>query len=355
MTLTVAARLPDRGVDLSFEVERGETLALLGPNGAGKSTTLDLVAGALRPYDGRVALSGSVLTDVVEGRTRAWIAPHRRRTALLAQEPRLFPHLTALDNVAFGPRSAGARVRASRAVATGWLDAVGATGLADRRPAQLSGGQAQRVAIARALAVDPAVLLLDEPLAALDAEVAPALRQLLRQVLAERTAVLVTHDVLDALLLADRVAVVDDGRIVEQGSTADVLSRPRSGFAARIAGLNLLSGRWDGEVLTTPDGSRVAGLVSGPAPVVGETVVAVFRPAAVAVHREAPTGSPRNRFDVVLREIQPHAGYLRLRCGHGAHDLSADITPGAAAELGIEPGLALHVTVKATEVEIYAT
>jgi molybdate transport system ATP-binding protein len=350
VSLTVSARIPDRGVDLAFEVEPGQTLALVGPNGAGKSTTLDVVAGVLKPYAGRVVLHGRELTRAEDGRTTTWVAPHRRRAALLAQDPLLFPHLSVLDNVAFGPRSRGEGRRTSRATARRWLEAVGSIDHADRRPAELSGGQAQRIAIARALAVDPDVLLLDEPLAALDVALAPTIRQLLRQVLADRSAVVVTHDVLDALLLADRVAVVEGGRIVEEGPTADVLSRPRSAFAAQIAGLNLVAGTWHDDGLVTAAGVRVEGLVAGPAPTGGQSVVAVFRPNAVAVHRAASTGSPRNHFEVTLSEVQPHAGYLRLSAG----DLSADITPSAAAELGLDPGMRLHLTVKATEVEIYA-
>ena len=175
---------------------------------------------------------------------RVDVAPHRRRIALLAQEPLLFPHLSVLDNVAFGPRSAGAGRSESRGRAREWLEEVGIGDLADRRPAQLSGGQAQRAAVARALAAEPDLLLLDEPMAALDVAVTPALRQTLRRVLAERTCVVVTHDVLDALLLADRVLVLEGGRVVEQGPTREVLTRPRSAFAARLAGLNLVVGTW---------------------------------------------------------------------------------------------------------------
>jgi len=162
------------------------------------------------------------------------MAPHARRTALLGQEPLLFPHLSALENVAFGPRSAGTPHATARRDAQQWLDEVGVGELSARRPAQLSGGQAQRVAVARALAAGPALLLLDEPLAALDVAVLPALRQTLRRVLADRTAIVVTHDPLDALLLADRVVVLSGGRVVEQGTSSEVLSRPRSPFAARM-------------------------------------------------------------------------------------------------------------------------
>ncbi|WP_146068761.1 ATP-binding cassette domain-containing protein, partial [Arthrobacter sp. 9E06] len=163
-------------------------------------------------------------------------------TALLAQEPLLFPHLTAADNVAFGPRSAGTPRRQAMEQAVRWLDDVEAGDLARRRPAELSGGQAQRVAVARALAADPGLLLLDEPMAALDIHSAPLLRRLLKRVLADRPAIIITHDVLDALMLADRVVILENGRIAEEGPTREVLQKPRSAFAAGLAGLNFVVG-----------------------------------------------------------------------------------------------------------------
>ncbi|SDD48512.1 sulfate/molybdate ABC transporter ATP-binding protein [Nocardioides lianchengensis] len=345
MTLHLHATVADRGYDVALDVADGETVALLGPNGAGKSTTLDLVAGLLRPDSGAVHLDDRELSG-----DRAWVAPHDRRVALLAQEPLLFPHLSVLDNVAFGPRSAGARRAVSRETARHWLAEVGAGDLADRSPARLSGGQGQRVAVARALAADPRLLLLDEPMAALDVAVAPALRQTLRRVLADRSVVVVTHDALDALLLADRVVVLEDGRVAEEGPAAEVLARPRSAFAARIAGLDMLRGRWDGGVRTA-DGSLVHGLVTGPEPEPGDPVVAVFRPAAVAVYREPPGGSPRNAFAVEVTDLEPLGDQVRVRAG----DLAADVTTYAAAELDLAPGTWVTFSVKASEVAVYRT
>jgi molybdate transport system ATP-binding protein len=337
----------DRGLDVALEVADGETVALLGPNGAGKSSLLSVVAGTVRPDRGHVSLDGRILTDA--GRRATWVPPHDRKVALLAQEPLLFPHLTVLDNVAFGPRSRGARRGAARDAARRWMADVGVADLADRRPASLSGGQAQRAAVARALATEPRLLLLDEPLAALDVAVAPALRQTLRRVLEGRTAVVVTHDVLDALLLADRVVVLEEGRVVEAGSTAEVLSRPRSAFAARVAGLNMVEGAWRDRHVATSSGMSLGGVVSGPEPASGDPVVAVFRPSSVAVHRERPGGSPRNVLAVTVSELQPLGDRVRVR-GDG---LSADVTPAAAAELGLVPGSRTHFVVKATEVEVY--
>ncbi len=344
--------LTDRDFEVRVEVAAGEVVAVLGPNGAGKSTLLSLVAGLERPDRGRVVLDGVSLVDTARGQ---WTPPHRRRTVLLAQQALLFPHLTVEANVAFGPRSRGAGRSAAAATAAHWLAAVDATDLAGRRPTQLSGGQAQRVAVARALAAAPSVLLLDEPLAALDVAAAPALRRLLRRVLrtGARSALIVTHDILDALALADRVVVLDGGRVVEQGPVREVLSRPRSAFAARIAGVNLISGTLTGHILTTSTGQSVHGLPDeasdGPA-------VALFRPAAVAVHLNPPAGSPRNRIPVTVGEIEPRGEIVRVRAVDsvdGSAGLVADLTADAAADLDLVPGRAVWFAVKATEVSLY--
>jgi molybdate transport system ATP-binding protein len=349
VTFTLQFVVVGRDVEVALEVAPGETVALLGPNGSGKSTALDVTAGLLVPDTGRVELDGRVLTDVGPGRPGIRVAPHARRTALLGQEPLLFPHLDAVENVAFGPRSAGVPRSTARATAQQWLDEVGVGELADRRPGQLSGGQAQRVAVARALAADPALLLLDEPMAALDVAVLPALRQTLRRVLADRTVVFVTHDPLDALLLADRVVVLSDGRVVEQGTSSEVLSRPRSPFAARLAGLNLVAGTWRDGCVETTDGLRVHGLVVGEPPASGAGAVATFRPSAVAVFREPVDGSPRNSFEVTITEIEPLADLIRVHAG----PLHADVTVQAAAELELAAGSVVTFSVKATEVAVY--
>ena len=278
-----------------------------------------------------------------------WVPPHDRGVALLAQDALLFPHLTARDNVAFGPRSAGRGRAEARAAADHWLAEVDAADLADRRPSELSGGQAQRVALARALAVEPRLLLLDEPMAALDVAVAPALRQVLRRVLAGRSAVLVTHDVLDALLLADRVVVLEDGRVVEQGPTSEVLARPRSPFAARIAGLNMVRGRLHGTAVAADDGLAVEGRVEEPEVGSGDAV-AVFSPSAVAVFPEPPGGSPRNVLEVTVTELEPLGDRVRVRT---REQVSADVTPSAVADLALAPGQRVCFVVKASEVAVY--
>jgi molybdate transport system ATP-binding protein len=352
--LDLRVTLVERGIDLDLAVRPGEVVALLGANGAGKSTLLSLISGLIRPDSGRITLDDEVMVDVGRG---VWVPPHRRGVVLLAQQALLFPHLTAAANVSFGPRSRGAGRKAAKAEAMRWLDAVDAGEFADRRPVQLSGGQAQRIAIARALAADPALLLLDEPMAALDVGVAPALRQLLRRVLRDtgRTALLVTHDLIDAMSLADRVVVLDAGRIVEDGPTRTVLTEPRSPFAARIAGVNLISGADDDHGLVTAAGVRVQGM-RDPSCVVGQRAVAVFSPAAVAVHLTAPTGSPRNHFLVTIAEIEPRGELIRLHSpdiASGTGALIADITAAAAADLDLVPGKQVYYAVKATEVQIY--
>ena len=256
MGLTFSARLAARDFDVTLELGDHERLAVLGPNGAGKSTLLGILAGTVRPDSGHAELDDEPLFDLRTGR---WPEPHRRRVGLLSQEPLLFPHLDVLANVAFGPRATGTPRRAAETAAHAHLATVEADELAARRPAQLSGGQAQRVAVARALATDPRLLLLDEPLAALDVTAAPLVRRVLRHVLVGRTTVLVTHDLLDALLLSDRVAVLEGGRVVETGPTADVLRHPRTSFAAHLAGLNLVLGTVDATGVVDPDGAARRG------------------------------------------------------------------------------------------------
>lgn len=347
--LQIDAQLAERDLDVQLTVPAGHTLALLGPNGAGKSTILGAVAGLVALDSGRIAHGDVVLFEQRPGGVRRCVSPHRRQVGLVAQEALVFPHLSALQNVAFGPRAQGQGRKSAARLAADWLARVGLADMAHRPGAALSGGEAQRVAVARALAADPSAVLLDEPLGAVDVGSAPAMRALLREVLGGRTVIVTTHDVLDALLLADRVAIVEGGRVVEEGATAEVLARPRSGYGAKVAGLNLLGGVWDGEVLRLPDDAAVRGRSTQPMPV-GTAAIAVFRPASVAVFRgHDPGGSPRNAYAETITAVEPHADIIRVR----THRLSADVTPSAALDLGLAPGLSVTMTVKATEVEIY--
>ncbi|MFZ2527461.1 MAG: ATP-binding cassette domain-containing protein [Rhodococcus sp. (in: high G+C Gram-positive bacteria)] len=346
--LSVRASVDARNLELSIDVESGGVLAVLGPNGAGKSTLLSLVAGLLRPDSGHIVLGDRVLVDTDAG---VDVPPHHRSIALLAQEALLFPHLTAVANVAFAPRSTGTGRREAHRVAMHWLEAVDAAEFAERRPRQLSGGQAQRVAIARALAAQPELLMLDEPMAALDVTAAPAIRSLLRRILREqnRTALMVTHDPLDVLALADRVAVVDGGKVAETGSVRDVLTRPRSAFAARIAGVNLVPGTATADGLDTEFGPIVGTVGEGSGP--GDRAVAVFSPAAVAVYGEQPHGSPRNSFQVVVTDLEARGATVMVRAAGSG--MAAEITAAAVADLALEPGSRVWFVVKATEVGIH--
>jgi molybdate transport system ATP-binding protein len=350
VSLHLRAAVAERGVDLELVLPAGRTLALLGPNGSGKSTALAVLAGLLVPDAGEAVLGERTLLRVeAGGAVRQWVPAHRRRVALLAQDPLLFPHLDVLGNVAFGPRSAGRPRREAEAVARRCLAVVDAPDLAGRPARALSGGQAQRVALARALATDPDLLLLDEPLASLDVEVAGAVRQTLGAVLAGRTAIVVTHDVLDVALLADEVAVVQDGRVVEAGPVAEVLPAPRSPFAASLFGLNMGTGTAvASDALRTGQGWVVHGQAD-PALVPGQSAIAVFRPAAVSVHRQLPSGSPRNVLSGPISALEPQGHLVRVRVG----EVRADITPAAVAELALRVGDPVHLAVKAAEVALY--
>ena len=356
--LQVRAVLTERNVDMEFSVAAGEVLAVLGPNGAGKSTALHVISGLVRPDDGRVRLGDRVLTDTDAG---VFVPTYARKVGLLLQDPLLFPHMSAAANVAFAPRLRRHGRAAAKQAAQHWLEEVDAGQFGDRRPRQLSGGQAQRVAIARALAGAPDVLLLDEPMAGLDVAAAAAIRALLRRVLTSegRAAVMVTHEVLDVLTLADRVMVIDTGRIAEIGPVAEVLTAPRSGFGARIAGVNLINGTLDAAgVLHTPAGARWHGTMpaDGDRAAAGQRAVAVFTPGAVAVFQDQPQGSPRNVVEVTVAELDSRGATIRVRAGSqpdGAPSLAADITPDAAAELRVVPGMRLWFAVKAHEVAIH--
>ncbi|HPU12539.1 MAG TPA: ABC transporter ATP-binding protein [Aeromicrobium sp.] len=343
MSLQVHVVDSARGVDLEFDVESGETVALVGPNGTGKSTVLAAIAGLLKLEQVRVQVGDRELVG-----PKTWVAPHERSVALLTQASLLFPHLDVRANVAFGPTCTGANNPG--AIADSWLAELGLTELAARRPFELSGGQAQRVALARALAAAPDVVLLDEPMAALDAPSVPQLRKVIGRVLANRTALIVTHDPLDALVLADRTIVIDDGRIIDSGPSRDVLSHPRSPFAAALAGVNLIDGVATGpKTVRDNDQHELLG-ESAEELVIGAPAMATFSPTAVALHRQKPEGSPRNVRRGTVRGIEQRGGTCRV----DVDGVLADVTSAAAAELQIEPGAQIWLSLKATEVSVYS-
>jgi molybdate transport system ATP-binding protein len=348
--VSVRAAVAGRGADLALDVPAGSVTAVVGPNGAGKTTLLHLVAGLVRPSSGTVSIDGRDVAGPA-----GWVPPHRRRAVLLTQDAALFPHLDVLANVAFGARAAGASASGAVARARSELDAVGCGGLASRRPHELSGGQAQRVAIARALATDPDVVLLDEPLAGLDVAVAADVRHGLASRLAGRTALLVTHEVLDIWTIADRVAVVEDGRVSAVGPAADLLARPASTFLARLGGTNLLTGTVaePGALVLAP-GVVLRGLADhDQPPLPGRPGLASLPPAAVGVHLSEPGGSPRNVLSSVVVSVEPRGDVVRVHLELAGQRLAADLTAQAVAELGLRPGTAVRAAIKATQVRLY--
>lgn len=355
--LYLSATVAARGLDVELTVPPGEVLAVLGPNGAGKSSTLHVIAGLLKPDTGVVRIGERTLTDTSAG---IQVATHDRKVGLLLQNPLLFPHLTVAANVAFGPRSrSGLGKKQAHDVARRWLDEVDAGDLADRNPTELSGGQAQRVAIARALAAEPDVLLVDEPLTGLDVAVATSVRGVLRRAVTAtgRATILITHDLLDVLALADRVLVLEAGQVAEIGPVADVLTRPRSRFGARIAGVNLVRGIFaDTGILQTPAGAHWYGLQRDELRR-RQVAVAVFSPTAVSVYRDLPHGSPRNAVPVTVAELANVGGTVRVRGAEqddGSPGLAADITAEAAAELRLASGERVWFAVKTQEVALHA-
>ncbi|RFA15323.1 molybdenum ABC transporter ATP-binding protein [Subtercola boreus] len=344
MSFSFSATVARRGFDVSFELAEGETLAVLGPNGSGKSTLLNLIAGLLTPDAGEAVLGGETLF-----RGRVFTPPHARGISLLAQEALLFPHLSVLNNVAFGPTSAGVKRADALRTARRWLAEVDASEFETRRPAQLSGGQTQRIAVARALAAEPRLLLLDEPMAALDVAVAPAIRRMLRRVLEKRTAIIVTHDVLDAFTLADRVIVIDRGHVVEDGPTRSVLEQPRDPFTAGIAGLNVLAGIRTAGGMRTAAGDELQ--LPGPADVTpGTACTAAIRPSGIRISGERPAGAA-NSLRRVVRDLEPRGDLVRL----GSDDLAADVAPALVADLDVTPGSSVWFSFEPADATLYAT
>ncbi|MET9728966.1 ABC transporter permease [Streptomyces zaomyceticus] len=328
---------------LTLGADPGTTIAVVGPNGAGKTTLLRALLGLTPRAHAELRLGGEDVTAQ---------PPHRRRVAWVPQDGALFPHLSALANTAYGLRAQGVPRAGARREARAWLDRLGVGHLAHRRPGQLSGGQAQRVALARALAARPRLLVLDEPLAALDQTTRAHVRHTLRTHLAGFGGVclIVTHDPVEAVSLADRVLVLQDGRALQDAAPAEVTRHPRSPWVARMLGRNA----WPGTA--TPDGLALDGggvLVAAEPPPPGTPALAIVAPEAVSLHREKPAGSPRNVWPGTVREITTSGSRLRvLVTSAEAPDLVAEITPQAAAELGLAEGVPVWTSVKATETTV---
>jgi molybdate transport system ATP-binding protein len=335
-------------LDAALTVASGTTTALVGPNGAGKTTLLRALAGLVALSHGHIALDGVVLDDPGAG---VYLPPERRPIGVVFQDNLLFPHLDALDNVAFGLRHRGARRPEARRIAGGWLERVGLSDRATARPAELSGGQAQRVALARALALEPAMLLLDEPLAALDATTRNEVRRDLRRHLAgfPGVRVLITHDPVDAGLLADHVVVLDGGRIAQAGTPAELTARPRTAWVAELTGTNLFTGAGapGGGITLDGGGSLVAAGDHQQGP-----VLAVVHPRAVSLHRGRPEGSVRNAWPGRVTAVEPIGDRLRVRVG-GVPPIVAEITVDGGRQIGLVEGTEVWVSVKATEIDAY--
>jgi molybdate transport system ATP-binding protein len=347
----VRVALGSLDLDVALDVAPGEVVGLLGPNGAGKTTLLRALAG-LRPLaGGRIELDGAVLDEPA---ARRFVPPERRPIGMVFQDLRLFPHLTARDDVAFGLRARGVPRGPAHATALDWLDRVGLADRAGARPPALSGGQAQRVALARALAPDPALLLLDEPLSALDAATRAEVRRVLRAHLDAFAgpAVVVTHDAVDALTLADRLVVLDAGRVVQEGPPGEVARRPLSRWVADLVGLALVPGTVRGPGAVEAAGGHVLAVPVDGAQAVGRPVHVAIRPGAVALFLSRPEGSPRNVWPAAVTGVEAAADRVRVQVS-GPVDLAADITHAALAELALVPGDDVWVSVKATELDVY--
>lgn len=357
--MTVAVAAPEAGLqatvslskaafdlDVSLSIRTGETVALLGPNGAGKTTLLRALAGLEPLVAGSVVLDGQVLDDAATG---IHLAPERRPIGVMFQQDLLFPHLSALDNVAFGMRNRGRSRADARRRARQWL---GRFGLAERqraRPDELSGGEAQRVALARALAVEPRLLLLDEPLAALDASTRVEVRRELRQHLAsfDGARLLITHDPLEAMALAERLVVLEAGHVVQSGSASQIRAHPRSRYVADLVGVNLFEGRASGDRVALAGGTVLLAPGAGTGP-----VFAAVHPRAVALHRRRPEGTPRNVWAGRVESIDREGDRVRVRVD-GPVSMVAEVTPAAVSELGLAGGGDVWVSVKAAEVSTY--
>ncbi|MFD4133347.1 ABC transporter permease [Streptomyces goshikiensis] len=328
---------------LTLDAEPGTTIAVVGENGAGKTTLLRALLGLTPRAHAELRLGD---TDVTA------LPPHKRQVAWVPQDGALFPHLSALANTAYGLRARGVPRAEARADARAWLDRLGVGHLAHRKPAQLSGGQAQRVALARALAARPRLLLLDEPLAALDQTTRARVRHTLRTHLAEFGGVclIVTHDPVEAVSLADRVLVLADGQTLQDAPPVEVTRHPRSPWVARMLGRNAWQGTASGGGLALAAGGRLVIAEELPD---GVAALAIIAPEAVSVHRERPAGSPRNVWPGTVREITALGSRLRVLIGSAeAPDLVAEITPDAAAELSLADGVRVWTSVKATEVTL---
>ena len=337
----IHAAAGDFSIRAAFDAPAGSCTAVVGPNGAGKTTLIHVLAGLIPLEQGKIVLAGQVIDDPAHG---IRVPPDLRPIALHSQHNLLFPHLSVVDNVAFGPRCSGMATRDARLRATEWLDKVGLAHLASLRPEQLSGGQAQRVGLARAAACEPEVLLLDESLASLDAETRTDVRHLLVDISATR--VLITHDPVEARVLADQLLVMEQGQIVQAGAPEAVAADPRNPWTAGLMDVNLLSGDAAGTKVALDCGLT---LISA-TPMTGPVLV-TFSPAAVTLSNAQPHTSARNTWEAQVARIQPESDRVRVLLGAPA-PCHVWVTPQAVGELGLSAGSRCWAALKATELTV---
>ncbi len=328
-------------IQAEFNAPTGSCTAIVGPNGAGKTTLIHALAGLIPLQRGRVVLAGQVVDDLAQA---IHVPPDRRPIALHSQHNLLFPHLSVVDNVAFGPRCSGLTTRSARQQAEMWLHKVGLADLAHLRPAQLSGGQAQRVGLARAAACQPDVLLLDESLASLDAETRTDVRHILADISATR--ILITHDPVEARVLADQLLVMEQGKIVQVGTPEAVAADPRTPWTAGLLDINLLAGHSTGTQVALDCGLTLttATPMTGP-------VLVTFSPAAITLSATQPHTSARNTWEAEVARLQPESDRVRVLLGAPA-PCQVWITSPAASELKLSAGSRCWAALKATELTV---
>jgi molybdate transport system ATP-binding protein len=334
-------------LDVTFRVAPGELIVLVGPNGAGKSTLLRALAGLLPIDGGRIALDRDVLDDPASG---TFVLPAQRSVGVVFQEGLLFDHLSVGENVAFGLRSRGVASRTARHVAAEWLARLGLENGAELRPRQLSGGQVQRAALARALAFEPRLVLLDEPFAALDATTRVEVRRELRRHLDSIDApkIVVTHDPIEAMALADRIIVLEAGRVSQQGTSDDVRLHPRSRYVADLVGINLLRGDLQDGIVTVTGGQEL--VTATDQPLAGPVIVTIH-PRAIALHSQEPHGAARNVWPATVAGVDDEGDRVRVRLAEPT-PLVVEITRGGREALSLQPGTRVWAALKATEITV---